>query len=303
MLLDVPRYRGVKWLEPGDAVSRAELEEIERAEGVRLGEGDIFVFRTGHHRRRTELGAWDNGYDGEGKAGLHVDTIPWMHERGIAAFLPDGDGETVPSTVDEMLYPIHPLQVTAMGMVVSDSLQLEDIARACEEEGRWEFLVMACAAADQGRHRLAVQPDRGALMKTLEGRVAVVTGAASGVGLGIAEVLAQEGAQVVVVDVEAAAGERARRRRCARRVTTRWPSAADVVDRAAVDAMAAQVLERYGRIDIAAANAGIYPSAPIADDGRRRVRPGDGHQREGRAAHDPGVPAGDAPAAATGGSC
>jgi kynurenine formamidase len=143
VLLDVPRYRGVKWLEPGDAVSRAELEEIERAEGVRLGEGDIFVFRTGHHRRRTELGAWDNGYAGEGKAGLHVDTIPWMHERGIAAFLPDGDGETVPSTVDEMLYPIHPLQVTAMGMVVSDSLQLEDIARACEEEGRWEFLVMA----------------------------------------------------------------------------------------------------------------------------------------------------------------
>jgi kynurenine formamidase len=143
VLLDVPRYRGVKWLEPGDAVSRAELEEIERAEGVRLGEGDIFVFRTGHHRRRTELGAWDNGYAGEGKAGLHVDTIPWMHERGVAAFLPDGDGETVPSTVDEMLYPIHPLQVTAMGMVVSDSLQLEDIARACEEEGRWEFLVMA----------------------------------------------------------------------------------------------------------------------------------------------------------------
>ena len=27
------------------------------------------------------------------KAGLHVDTIPWMHERRIAAFLPDGDGE------------------------------------------------------------------------------------------------------------------------------------------------------------------------------------------------------------------
>jgi kynurenine formamidase len=150
VLLDVPRYRGVKWLEPGDAVSRAELEEIERAEGVRLGEGDIFVFRTGHHRRRTELGAWDNGYDGEGKAGLHVDTIPWMHERGIAAFLPDGDGETVPSTVDEMLYPIHPLQVTAMGMVVSDSLQLEDVARACEEEGRWEFLVMAAPLRVKG---------------------------------------------------------------------------------------------------------------------------------------------------------
>jgi len=72
-----------------------------------------------------------------------VDAIPWMHERKIAAFLPDGDGETVPSTVDGILYPIHPLQVAAMGMVVSDSLNLEDVARMCEEEKRWEFMVVA----------------------------------------------------------------------------------------------------------------------------------------------------------------
>jgi kynurenine formamidase len=143
VLLDVPRYRGVKWLEPGEAVTRAELEAVERAQGVHLGEGDIFVFRTGHHGRRLALGPWDNGYPpGEGKPGLHVDTIPWMHERGIAAFLPDGDGETVPSNVEGMLYPIHPLQIVAMGMCTSDSLQFEDLARACEEEGRFEFLVV-----------------------------------------------------------------------------------------------------------------------------------------------------------------
>ena len=145
MLLDVPRFRGSRWLEPGEAVTRAELEAVEQAQGVRLGEGDIFVFRTGHHRRRLELGAWSNDYPpaGEGKAGLHVDTIPWMHERRIAAFLPDGDGETVPSNVEGVLYPIHPLQVAAMGMVVSDSLNLEDVARMCEEEKRWEFMVVA----------------------------------------------------------------------------------------------------------------------------------------------------------------
>ncbi len=144
VLLDVPRFRGVAWLEPGEAVTRAELEAIEREEGVRLGEGDIMLFRTGHHRRRLELGAWSNDYPpaGHGKAGLHVDTIPWMHERRISAFLPDGDGETVPSNVEGILYPIHPLQVTAMGMLASDSLQLEDLARACEREGRFEFMVV-----------------------------------------------------------------------------------------------------------------------------------------------------------------
>jgi len=142
VLLDLPRYRGVKWLEPGEAVTRAELEACEAAEDVHVGEGDIFVFRTGHHARRLELGAWDNGPDGEGKAGLHVDTIPWMHERRMAAFLPDGDGEAIPSTVEGIMYPIHPLQITAMGMLASDSLQFEDLARACEEEGRFEFMVV-----------------------------------------------------------------------------------------------------------------------------------------------------------------
>jgi kynurenine formamidase len=142
VLLDLPRFRGVKWLEPGEAVTRAELEACERAQGIVLGEGDIFVYRTGHHRRRLELGPWDNGLTGEGKAGLHIDTVPWMHERGIAAFLPDGDGEAIPSCVDGMVYPLHPLQIVAMGMLTADSLDLEEVARACEEEGRFEFMVV-----------------------------------------------------------------------------------------------------------------------------------------------------------------
>jgi kynurenine formamidase len=143
VLLDIPRLRGVPWLEPGTAVTRSELEDAEQAQGVHLGEGDLFVFRTGHHRRRRELGPWDNGYGGEGKAGLHVDAISLLHERHVAGFFPDGDGETVPSTVEGILYPIHPLQITAMGMMASDSLNLEDLAEACAAMQRWEFLVAA----------------------------------------------------------------------------------------------------------------------------------------------------------------
>ena len=142
VLLDIPRLRGVPWLEPGTAVTRAELEAAERAEGVRLGPGDLFVYRTGHHRRRLAVGPWDNGYSGEGKAGLHVDAIPLLHDRRVAGFLPDGDGETVPSTVEGIAYPVHPLQITAMGMLAADSLDLEELAEACAEEQRWEFLVV-----------------------------------------------------------------------------------------------------------------------------------------------------------------
>lgn len=150
VLLDIPRLRGVPWLEPGTAVTRAELEEAERSQGVRLEEGDLFVFRTGHNARRTALGPWDNGYGGEGKAGLHVDTMPLLHERRVAGFLPDGDGETVPSTVEGILYPIHPLQITAMGMLASDSLDLEPLAAACAAEQRWEFMVVLAPLAVPG---------------------------------------------------------------------------------------------------------------------------------------------------------
>jgi hypothetical protein len=59
--------------------------------------------------------------------------------RGV---LPDGDGEAVPGSVEGMPSPVHALQIAAMGMLTSDSLQLEELAAACAEEGRWEFMVV-----------------------------------------------------------------------------------------------------------------------------------------------------------------
>jgi hypothetical protein len=66
----------------------------------------------------------------------------WLHERRIAAFLPDGDGEAVPSNVEGVAYPIHALQIAAMGMCCTDSLQFEELVKVCDEEKRWEFMVV-----------------------------------------------------------------------------------------------------------------------------------------------------------------
>ena len=141
VLIDVPRYRGVKWLEPGEVVTREEIESIEQSEGVRLGSGDMLVLRTGHHARRLALGAWDPGYTGQGRAGLDPYSMTLLHEREVSAFLPDGDGEVVPSYVEGIQYPIHPLQVAAMGMACLDSLQFEELEAVCREEGRFTFMV------------------------------------------------------------------------------------------------------------------------------------------------------------------
>jgi len=142
VLLDLPRLRGVPWLEPGEAVTAEELAAAESAQRVRVGQGDILLFRTGHPRRRLELGPWDNGYDGEGKAGLQPEAVRWLHERKVAAFLPDGDGEVVPSNVEGIAYPIHTLQIVAMGMACADSLQFEELVPVCEAQKRWELMVV-----------------------------------------------------------------------------------------------------------------------------------------------------------------
>jgi 3-oxoacyl-[acyl-carrier protein] reductase len=99
-------------------------------------------------------------------------------------------------------------------------------------------------------------------MKDLGERVAIVTGAANGVWLGIAEVLAAEGARVVLADVDVASAERAATtlRAAGREVIA---LGANVVDGASMHTLVGQVLDRFGRIDIMAANAGIYPPVAI----------------------------------------
>jgi 3-oxoacyl-[acyl-carrier protein] reductase len=98
-------------------------------------------------------------------------------------------------------------------------------------------------------------------MKSLQGRTAVVTGAAAGVGQGIAEVLSVEGAGVALVDLDLDAAERAARLLPGEAIALE----ADVVDRAAMHASAQAVLDHFGRIDILAANAGIYPTASLEE--------------------------------------
>lgn len=144
VLIDMPRLFGVKWLELGHAVTAEEIVAAEKAEGVELRSGDIMVFRTGHHARRLELGPWNPGPledGGQGRAGLHVTALELLHEREVAVFLPDGDGETIPSNVEGVCYPIHAIQLPSMGMVCADSLQFEELVPVCDELNRFEFMV------------------------------------------------------------------------------------------------------------------------------------------------------------------
>ena len=141
VLLDVPRSRGVPWLEPGDHVTEADLLAAEQDQGVRVGRGDIVLVRVGHLRRRAERGPWDAS---AARAGLHPTLLPVLAERQIAALGSDGNNDTAPSAADGVDFPVHVLAVNALGLHLMDYLQFDQLAPLCEREGRWTFL---CAIA------------------------------------------------------------------------------------------------------------------------------------------------------------
>ena len=140
VLLDVPRLRGLPWLEPGEHVRPEDLEAAEAQQGVAAEEGDVLLVRTGHARRLADLGPWDTA---RAKAGLHPSAARLLAERGISVLGSDGNNDTAPSTTEGVGFPIHVLALSAIGIPLFDYLQLEDIADACAEAGRWEFLFVA----------------------------------------------------------------------------------------------------------------------------------------------------------------
>jgi NAD(P)-dependent dehydrogenase (short-subunit alcohol dehydrogenase family) len=93
-------------------------------------------------------------------------------------------------------------------------------------------------------------------MERLEGRTAVVTGAASGIGLAVAEAFTAEGMQVVLADRD----EGPLREHAAR--LGGHPVVTDVTDPDAVDRLAAEAVDRFGGLHVAMSNAGIVNGGP-----------------------------------------
>jgi NAD(P)-dependent dehydrogenase (short-subunit alcohol dehydrogenase family) len=98
-------------------------------------------------------------------------------------------------------------------------------------------------------------------MEQLEGRVAVVTGAASGIGLAVAERLAAEGMQLVLGDVEESRLTAVREQFEARGVPV-LSRVFDVRDEAEHAALAAEAVERFGGVHLLFANAGVMTAGP-----------------------------------------
>jgi 3-oxoacyl-[acyl-carrier protein] reductase len=98
----------------------------------------------------------------------------------------------------------------------------------------------------------------------LDGKVAVVTGGAQGIGRAIALGLGREGAQVVVADLQANKAESVTNE-LNDLGTEALAVEVDVANEAAVKRLAEQTFNRFGRIDILVNDAGVYLKAPVVD--------------------------------------
>src|ERR1041385_2037533 len=87
ILVDIPRLKGIPYMEPGAPVYAEDIEAWEKKAGVKIGSGDAVFVRTGRWARRAAKGPWNAG---EILAGLHVSVVPWLKPRAVAILGGDG---------------------------------------------------------------------------------------------------------------------------------------------------------------------------------------------------------------------
>ena len=144
VLFDIPRLKGVDYLEPGTPIYQEDLEAWEEMAGVTVRPGDAIFIRTGRWARRAALGPWSVAREA---AGLHASTMPWVKARDVAFLGSDVAADVVPSQIEGASLPVHLLTIVAMGVDLFDNQDLEALAETAAAQNRWEFMLVAAPLA------------------------------------------------------------------------------------------------------------------------------------------------------------
>ncbi len=140
LLMDIPRLKGLPYLEPGTCIYPEDLEAWEKKAGIKVSSGDALFIRTGRWMRRIAKGPWDVSKQA---AGLHASCAPWLKLRDVALLGSDAASDAIPSGVEGVAMPIHQMVLIALGMPIFDNCDLEDLAEQANRLKRWEFLLTA----------------------------------------------------------------------------------------------------------------------------------------------------------------
>ena len=144
VLFDIPRLKGLPYLEPGTPIYTEDLDAWERMAGVTVRPGDAIFIRTGRWARRSDVGPWAIAQQ---SAGLHASTMSWVKARDVTFLGSDAAADVVPSRLDGIRLPVHILTIVAMGVNLFDNQDLETLAETAAEQNRWEFMLVAAPLA------------------------------------------------------------------------------------------------------------------------------------------------------------
>lgn len=139
VLLDIPRLRGVPYVDPAKPVTASELDAAEKQERVTVGEGDVLLVSVGRDAHRAQ----QPPPPGEMPvlAGLAPDCIAWLHARRIAALGSDAvhDPTLSPAPIEDWPIPVHMCGLASMGLHLLDNLYFVELEKTCVRQNRWEF--------------------------------------------------------------------------------------------------------------------------------------------------------------------
>ena len=143
VLYDIPRLRGTEYVEPGKPVMGWELSDAAVAQGVEPRAGDAVIIRSGHGRyfaihtdRRPAFAS---------PSGVHATAVEFLYATDAALLVWDWqdaptEQQGLPNPVPHAVpMHVHHMVLPYMGMPIIDNADLEALATACAQEGRWEF--------------------------------------------------------------------------------------------------------------------------------------------------------------------
>jgi kynurenine formamidase len=158
ILMDIPRLKGVPYLEPGTPIYAEDLEAWEKRAGVKVGPGDALFIRTGRWARRAAVGPW---YPGRAKngigAGLDASVLPWLKSRDVALLGADASPYLQPAP-EHLRGAVHDFSISIMGVAGIDICDLEALSAAAAERNRWEFLLTAAPLPIRGATGSPINP-------------------------------------------------------------------------------------------------------------------------------------------------
>ena len=143
VLADVPRARGVQWLERGYAITAGDLDAALAAGHVEIKPGDVLLVRTGMMAMCRERGSWGD-YAGGPAPGLSFSTADWVHSHQLSAIATDTWAmEVQPHEVPDSFQPLHQVFIVNMGLTIGEIFQLDELADDCARDGVYECFFVA----------------------------------------------------------------------------------------------------------------------------------------------------------------